>query len=130
MLLLNNNIYLFAYSFVFMSSILRSANTSFGTIESNKQLGSEELEIKENVVNDTNNEILALKNNDILSRKKRWLAPWMCFNYPLCCDYRGRDTCSFFCPVCPVKRDYCKYTLQYRYDQKYINICVILKRNL
>ena len=49
-------------------------------------------------------------------RSKRWanlfLGIWgMCLHYPLCCDVDGEDTCSFFCPVCPVKRDICKLSL-------------------
>ena len=51
--------------------------------------------------------------NNKKNRNKRWanlfLGMWgMCLNYPMCCDVNGEDTCSFFCPVCPVKRDICK----------------------
>ena len=54
-------------------------------------------------------------------RTKRFGPPFMglefmtCWNFPLCCDVRrkdakGRDadSCGFACPVCPIKRDYCK----------------------
>ena len=54
--------------------------------------------------------------NNEKKRNKRWanlfLGMWgMCLHYPLCCDVDGEDTCSFFCPVCPVKRDICKLSL-------------------
>lgn len=50
-----------------------------------------------------------VSNHDILNRKKRWITTGICMNYPMCCeDNKGKDSCSFFCPVCPIKRDYCK----------------------
>ena len=50
------------------------------------------------------------------TKRSNWsnlfLGMWgICMNYPLCCDIDGKDTCSFFCPVCPIKRDFCKYVL-------------------
>ena len=54
--------------------------------------------------------------NNEKKREKRWanlfLGMWgLCLHYPLCCDVDGEDTCSFFCPVCPIKRDICKLLL-------------------
>ena len=43
-----------------------------------------------------------------LNRTKRFITTGFCINYPLCCDVGGKDTCAFFCPVCPIQRDYCK----------------------
>ena len=47
------------------------------------------------------------------TKRSNWanlfLGMWgMCWNYPLCCDIDGKDTCPFFCPVCPIKSDFCK----------------------
>ena len=39
-----------------------------------------------------------------------------CLNYPLCCDDEGEDTCPFFCPVCPIKRDICKSSCEIYYQ--------------
>ena len=50
-----------------------------------------------------------VSSDDILNRKKRWITTGICMNYPMCCeDAKGKDNCGFFCPVCPIKRDYCK----------------------
>ena len=50
-----------------------------------------------------------VSSDDILNRKKRWITTGICMNYPMCCeDDKGKDNCGFFCPVCPIKRDYCK----------------------
>ena len=52
-----------------------------------------------------------ITNTELLDRKKRWITTGFCINYPLCCDIGGKDTCAFFCPVCPIKRDYCKLSI-------------------
>jgi len=106
MMSLNNKNYLFAFSIVFTSSTLIAANTPFSTNKSPKKFESYKLEIKENYGDSNYNDTSASKDHDILSRKKRWITLSMCMNYPLCCDVRGKDRCGFFCPVCPIKRDY------------------------
>ena len=49
------------------------------------------------------------EKDGMLSRKKRWIALGFCINFPMCCDIKGKDQCAFFCPVCPIERDYCEY---------------------
>ena len=51
--------------------------------------------------------------SETLSREKRGIFGvrfGLCLSFPLCCDVKGKDMCGFFCPVCPVKVDYCKYS--------------------
>ena len=113
MLLLNNKNCILVLSFTITSTIIISSGISIdssnasgnGTFKTGQSSGV----YMENI-SDTTNEN---NSSEILHRKKRWVnfLGGICMNYPLCCDIKGKDICGFFCPVCPIKRDFCKFEL-------------------
>ena len=113
MLLLNNKNFLLVLSVTFTSTIIigsgisieSSNNSSNGIFKARKSSGVY-LENNSDTTNGNN-------SSEILHRKKRWvnILGGICMNYPLCCDIKGKDICGFFCPVCPIKRDFCKYAI-------------------
>ena len=117
MLLLNMNKYIFVcLCFVYLgpetialdSKLINNGEENIsGSIntptESRIQQENEKLETN------FNPEEYASEEDGMLSRKKRWVALGFCINFPMCCDVKGKDQCAFFCPVCPIERDYCEY---------------------
>ena len=88
---------------------------------STKQLGNYKIEI--DLVSTTDYNPTA----NFRKRNKRGapflLGMWgFCLNYPLCCDDEGEDTCPFFCPVCPIKRDICKSSWEFNIHDGIISL--------
>ena len=101
--------------FCINSLIVKKSNMISNHETSTKQLENYKMDNDLGSITDHNSTINSKKRN------KRG-APFLlglwgfCLNYPLCCDDEGEDTCPFFCPVCPIKRDICKYSCQFYYQ--------------
>ena len=79
------------------------------SVSFNTQMESSIEEKNEKLETNFNSEDHTSEEDGMLSRKKRYVALGFCISFPLCCDIKGKDQCAFFCPVCPIKRDYCEY---------------------
>ena len=121
MLLLYNMKCAFVFNHILMGSTFLAQHVQLDTKEiatnvtfkSQEEFVDYEIKRRGNCGDDKDTAISNMEDPQILERKKRWITVGFCMNFPLCCDIRGKDRCGFFCPVCPVKRDYCKYFLNY-----------------
>jgi hypothetical protein len=113
MLLLNNNNFLLVLSVTFSSTVILGSEISPSSSNTNRN-GTFMTQKSTGVYREKNDDATNKNNSsEILYRKKRWVnfLGGICMNFPLCCDIKGKDVCGFFCPVCPIKRDFCKYAL-------------------
>ena len=116
MFLLNNKFSLFVIAPVFMGSLIVTNHVPFGikeidrnvTINNQDELAEPEIGRSTELGDNEEWNVTNTETYPKLERKKRWLALGICMNFPMCCDIKGKDNCAFFCPVCPVRRDYCK----------------------
>ena len=112
MLSLNKNWLIFVFQLIYWGNSVTATNSLIGSDEATKTVNTVSAELSDvaKSIKGDYNSINEHKDSteNLLDRKKRWITTGFCLNYPLCCDQGGKDVCSFYCPVCPIKRDYCK----------------------
>ena len=123
-----------AFQLIYWGTPVTATDSLINSNEATKTLNTFASELSDNATPTNADDETITKHNDdstanLLDRKKRWITTGFCMNYPLCCDVKGKDTCGFYCPVCPIKRDYCKLVI---FNIKLISItdAKILIKNL
>ena len=108
----------FAFVFALTGAIIIAINVglNFKTLDTEVMISSQDgfVDLMSNVSRNSpgfDQNRKAEIESETLTRRKRGifgLRFGFCLSFPLCCDVEGKDMCGFFCPVCPVKVDYCK----------------------
>ena len=116
MILLSNKLLLFTLQLIYWGTSVESTENVIARNDDIKTTDAKSSDESYSVFSDgENSEDFfpggTASNAEHLNRTKRFITTGFCINYPLCCDVGGKDTCAFFCPVCPIQRDYCKSLL-------------------
>ena len=112
MILLNNKLLLFILQLIYWGTPVESTENVIARNVDITSTSKKSSDGSNSVFSDGGNSedfpTGSISKNEHLNRTKRFITTGFCINYPLCCDVGGKDTCAFFCPVCPIQRDYCK----------------------
>ena len=116
MVLLNNKLLLFTLQLIYWGTPVESTENVIARNDDTKSTSAKSSDESYSVFSDGGNSedfhtADTISKTEHLNRTKRFITTGFCINYPLCCDVGGKDTCAFFCPVCPIQRDYCKFLL-------------------
>ena len=113
MVLLNNKLLLFILQLIYWGTPVESTENVIARNDDTKTKSAKSSGASYSVFSDGENSEDFRRGDEAskfehLNRTKRFITTGFCINYPMCCDIGGKDTCAFFCPVCPIQRDYCK----------------------